>query len=179
MPTSTYLPLYSTTTSSTVTEISVDISSFTQYTDLVIYMFPFAEVGDNNGLRVRFNNDTGNNYSINYNWGKDGGVAGVGYDSNQDINVDSIATAWMIAPGTTAASTPTTMYMELFSYRSTSLHKNMLIKAGKSNSTAEFNSTRWKSTSAVTSIQFRTSGGAGNRLVAGTKIAIWGIKAGS
>lgn len=179
MPTSTYTPLYSTTTGSTVTEISVDVSSFTDYTDLIIYMFPFAEVGDNNGLRVRFNNDTGSNYSINYTWGKNGTATPTGYDSNQDIDVDSIATAWMIAPGTTAASTPTTMYMELFSYRNTSLHKNMLIKARKTNSTAEFNAARWKSTSAITSIQFRTSAGASNRLVAGTKIAIWGIKAGS
>jgi hypothetical protein len=179
MPTSTYTPLYSTTTGSTATEIDVDVSSFTTYTDLVIYVFPFAETGDSNGLRIRFNGDTGNNYSANFNWAKDANTTPTGYDSNEEINGSSIGTAWQIAPGTSGASTPTTFYMELFSYRNTSLHKNMLIKGGKSNSTVEFNAGRWKSTSAITSIQFRTSGGSGNRLTAGTRIVIWGIKAGS
>jgi hypothetical protein len=179
MPTSTYTPLYSTTTGSTATEIDVDVSSFTTYTDLVIYVFPFAETGDSNGLRVRFNGDTGNNYSINYNWALNTNTTPTGYDSGEGINESSMATAWNTAPGTSANSTPTTFYMELFSYRNTSLHKNMLLKVGKSSATVEFNAGRWKSTSAITSIQFRTSGGASNRLTAGTRIVIWGIKAGS
>jgi hypothetical protein len=179
MPTSTFTPLYTITTTSTVTEVSIDISSFTDYTDLVMYIFPFEETADTNGLRLRFNNDTGSNYGGNFQWARNVSAAGTGFDSSEEYSGDSIATAWYIAPGSTSQSTPTTFYIDIHQYRNTNLYKQVQIKARKSNSSAEFNTGIWKSTSAITSIQIRTSGGSGNRVVAGTKIAIWGIKAGS
>ena len=179
MPTSTYTPLYTTTTTSTVTEVSIDISSFTNYTDLIMYIFPFEETADTNGLRLRFNNDTNTNYSTNHQWARDTGAAGTGFDSSEEYNSDGMQAAWYIAPGSTSQSTPTTLYFDIHQYRNTNLYKQVQIKARKSNSSSEFNTGIWKSTSAITSIQIRTSAGAGNRVVAGTKITIWGIKAGS
>lgn len=177
MPSSDYTPILSTTTGSTATEVNVDISSLQGYTDLIMYILPYAEVADNNGLRLTFNSDTGSNYNIIYNWGKDGGSAGVGYDSNEGVNDPSMATAWMIAPGTTSNSVQSFHYFEFPGYSNTSLHKQVLMKSRKSYSTSEFCVGRWKNTSAITSIQIKTSGGSGNRIVAGTKIVLWGLKA--
>ena len=123
--------------------------------------------------------DTGTNYSTNHQWARDAGAAGTGFDSSEEYSSDSMQAAWYIAPGSTAQSTPTTLYFDIHQYRNTNLYKQVQIKARKSNSSSEFNTGIWKSTSAITSIQIRTSGGASNRVVAGTKIAIWGIKAGS
>jgi hypothetical protein len=176
MPSSDYTPLLSTVISSTATEVSIDISSLQGYRDLIMYVLPYAETADSNGLRIKFNNDSGSNYNAVFNWGKDGGSAGVGYDSNEETSQASMGTAWMIAPGTTSNSLQSFHYFELPAYSNTSLYKEVLMKSRKSNSTSEFCTGRWKSTAAITSIQLRTSAGSGNRIVAGTRIVLWGLK---
>lgn len=177
MPSSDYTPLLYTVTGSTAASINVDLSSIQDYTDLIMYILPYAEVGDNNGLRVTFNNDTSAIYNTVYNFGKNSSAAPVGYDSTEENNANSTPTAWMIAPGTTGTSMQTVYYFEFPSYSNTNVHKQILMKSRKSYSTSEFNTARWRSTSAITSMQIATSGGSGNRIVAGTKIAIWGLKA--
>jgi hypothetical protein len=177
MPSSDYTPLLYTVTGSTATSINIDLSSIQNYTDLVMYILPYVETGDNNGLRITFNNNTSAIYNTVYNFGKNADAAPVGYDSTEENGANSTPNAWMVSPGTTGTSMQTVFYFEFPSYSNTNVHKQLLMKSRKSYATSEFNTARFGSTSAITSMQIATSGGAGNRIVAGTKIVIWGLKA--
>lgn len=160
MPTPTYTPLANLTLSSTAA--TVTFSSISQlYKDLVLVINAKNNTGAT-GLRARFNNDSGANYSFVLMDG-DGTTAASATASGQTL----------LSIGSNATS-DTVNILNIMDYSATDKHKTVLVRAnGASLSTAAF-ADRWASTSAITSIVVFP---AANSFASGSTFALYGIAA--
>ena len=138
MPTPTYTPLASLTLSASAA--SVTFSSISQaYRDLVLVVSGAISSGGES-LRLRFNGDTGANYSYAY-------MAGTG-----------TATESSSSPSNTFImafyneSTSTMMTGSIMDYSATDKHKSVLFRGDNASARTMATAGRWANTAAITSI---------------------------
>jgi hypothetical protein len=167
----TYEPIATTTVTTAVS--SVTFSSIPNtYTDLVIAS---ASIGTSNGfsLQIRFNSDSGTNYSrttlSGYFTSSD--TAG----STRSTNATSIGSSWQVGGGTGG---PSPHIYHINNYANSNVFKTVLFRAnpypysGFSEVTAEVG--LWRNTNAITSIEFLLSMG---NFATGSIFTLYGIKA--
>lgn len=162
MPTPTYTPLANITLGSSAA--SVTFSSISQaYRDLVLVSNILGATADAN-LFLRFNGDTGTNYSFVQMYGS-GSSTGT-----------SAATLTQVVSGITASTTQrATATHSLIDYSATDKHKSLLNRSDSAQYVGTFAiATRWANTAAITSIQAFTSSDA---FAAGSTFALYGIAA--
>lgn len=161
----TYEPIATTTLSSAAATITFSSIPST-YTDLRIVLTGKVTTSGY-GFYVRFNSDSGTNYSRT-------NIFGDGTSPGTNAQMTNTSTPYQTHSG--MSSTVPTMYeFDIFSY-SGSTHKTMLSKASEdkngSGSTAAY-VTLWRSTSAINTISFTN----GSTFVTGTIATLYGIKA--
>jgi hypothetical protein len=149
---------------------SVTFSSIPQnYEDLVIVLngSPADTAYPVNALR--FNGDSGNNYSY---VGMSGTGSGTGSGTNSSMGYASLGQAYGTGPST---SSRFATVAQIFDYSEIDKHKTMLSRNNVSDAGTEAQVVRWASTSAITSISVITSSGAG--YATGTTFSLYGIVA--
>ena len=160
---STYTPIATTTLGSA--QASVTFNSFSGYTDLVI-IINSGSTTSGQDIRCRFNSDTGSNYSFTYVTGN-GSAASSGRATSQtfmplDYN------------GYLSGSIATTTIINCMNYSNSTTYKTIL---GRYNTQAFGTDAAvglWRSTSAITSIEFFPSA---STFLAGSTFTLYGITA--
>jgi hypothetical protein len=139
----TYEPIATTTLGSNAS--SVTFSSIPQtYTDLVLVISTVPYSGSEGSIRMRFNSDSGSNYSNTYLFGDSGGA-----QSGKNSNSTNIALSYG-----NALNNPryTTIINHIMNYSNTTTYKTVLNRNGFSTDwTAAFVSL-WRNTNAISSI---------------------------
>jgi len=166
MPT-TYEPIATTTLNSSASSISFSSIPST-YTDLKLIFVPLSAAGGN--FYIRFNSDTGNNYTYSYITYLDGGYAG------------STGTATSLISGSPGLTNglngtyPNLYDININSYTNTSIYKNCLFSfyeqhgLGGTSASGGYVIGNWASTDAITSIQLEADWDSG------TTATLYGIK---
>lgn len=162
MPT-TYEKIATTTLSSAAS--SIDFNSIpATYTDLRIVFV--GTMATSSYPWMRFNSDTGSNYSDTYMYG-----SGSTPVSGRNNNI----TAWYMGANPLSTTIPSMQTMDIFSYAGSTY------KTGLSTSSTDFSSSGmtdqivslWRSTSAITSIKIFSDGG--YNIKAGSTATLYGI----
>jgi hypothetical protein len=173
MATGTYEAISTTTVPSNTTVLTISGIPAT-YTDLRIIMAPKATAGSN-AMRMRVNNDSGNNYNIKF-WSATPSSTSVGA---QDNNTNQI-TAGNYTNMATALGR-TIYIMDLYNYTSANLFKRISIKsATATNNVVDQTDALWKNSStAINRLDFNIApfGSSTGDFMPGTTVAIYGIKA--
>ena len=163
MPTPTYTPLANITLGSAAT--TVTMSSISQlYRDLVIVAKPILTI-PGNSLQMRFNSDSGNNYSYVAAYGNSGGT---GSYAESSVNLIYLGFASGVTDSFVSVSS-------VNDYSATDNHKPVLTRANTASSGVDMLASRWASTSAISSITFINS--SGSTFAAGSTFALYGIAA--
>lgn len=158
----TYDPIATQTLGSSAT--SVTFSSIpSTYTDLVLVYSAQNNASSANVTTMRFNGDTGTNYSDTYMYGN-GTSAATGRDTNQ-----SVMSAGDI-PGTTG-STWSANIINVMNYSNTTTNKTAIMRHN-TNGVTVASVGLWRSTSAINSITLIA-----NTFSAGSTFSLFGIKA--
>ena len=129
-----------------------------------------AAAGD--GIRVRFNSDSGSNYAYHLLYGT-GSTVGAASGASQTIATIADATY----SGTNADTFSATV-IDILDYASTSKYKTVRSLAGydlNGSGEVRISSALWMSTSAITSMTFYNGGGSGD-FQNKTTFALYGIK---
>lgn len=159
----TYEPIATTTLTSNQT--SVSFTSFSGYTDLVI----IANVKGNDGSTcIRFNSDSGNNYS----WTRLAGY-GSSASSARGSNTNVISSATNISVN---AGDFQTCIFHINNYANTSTYKTVLLRDGIAAHGAGAVVGLWRNTGAITTIAISPEFGS-NVYYSGSTITLYGIKA--
>ena len=159
---STYTPIATTTLGSA--QATVSFNSFSGYTDIYAVCAPLF--GSTSNFQINFNSDSGSNYSNTLMLG-DGSSAISARQSNQTRIVAGYN-------GTSSSQKP--MYqISLMNYANTSTYKTALIRASNAGSEALAQVGLWRSTSAITSIQFAMQNG--DNFQTGSTFTLYGIAA--
>ncbi len=162
----TYEPLATASISGVSTYTFSSISS--SYTDLVLIVTPIVSV-DGDYVRIRFNGDTGTNYSS------------VGLRGNGSAATSSAFTSQTgIYLGTAQGGTTTIPFLakvNIFSYANGTYKTVLIDYSNDKNGTGsvERHSGLWRSTSAINSITVYSNGG--NNFNSGSTATLYGIKA--
>jgi hypothetical protein len=166
MPTPTYTPLANITLGSAAA--TVTFSSISQaYRDLVLIV-QATPTSNTVGLRMRFNTDTGSNYSYVWALG-DGSTTSSGSGTTTRIEFEP-----GLARDTTSNSNSIANIMD---YSATDKHKPVLVRSNIIGGTypgTVMTGQRWASTSAITTIEVFF--GSGN-IAAGSVLALYGVAA--
>lgn len=129
--------------------------------------------GTSDSLLARFNGDTGNNYSMHYLRG-DGSSASSGASTSYNY-------LWLGNQANSGSGTTSTFGVgvcDILDYRNTDKFKTIRSLQGydaNGSGVAVFSSSNWRSTSAVTSIEF--SWGTGPNFAQYTHVALYGVLA--
>ena len=170
MATNTYIALDKVTTSGSSTT-SITFSSISSaYTDLFI-VCSAANTTTSTNMLVRFNSDSGTNYSQTTISGTGTSVGSNRYSSMSAIYV--IERHEM----TSASNTYSTSNINVQNYSNTTTYKTILSRSGTVNSGAAGTDATvglWRSTSAITSVTILVNAGA---FAAGSTFSLYGIKA--
>jgi hypothetical protein len=159
--TATYEKIDSTTLTSTSSSVTFSSIPGT-YTDLVLIQNSIATSEFN--IWVRFNSDTGNNYSYTYFVGDGAGSGETGRSSNY---------SYMDAGGTNT-SPATTAIFYINSYSNTTTFKNLFSRVGSTSKVLGMYIGMWRSTSAITSV---TTLASTSTFASGSTFTLYGIKA--
>jgi hypothetical protein len=145
---------------------TVTFSSITQvHRDLVLV------VSDLKGstlidIRMRFNSDTGSNYSYVFAYG-DGSSAGSGAfnpDNQMSLNFTTYASTTVVHNSR----------VNIMDYSATDKHKTVVGRADGASTATEMYAQRWASTSAITSLSVYASSGT---FSSGSTFALYGVSA--
>jgi hypothetical protein len=161
---STYTPLATTTLGSDTADVTFSSISGS-YTDLIVVTNSGASTTDS-AVTLRFNSDSGSNYSFTNIYGNGTTAASV------RSSATSAYVAWYICP---IAAIEHNVVAHIMNYSNTTTFKTVISRANRA-SASSFPGTEsivslWRSTSAITSI--RIAGG-GN-LKAGSTFTLYGI----
>jgi len=165
----TYEPIATTTLSTAASTITFSSIPAT-YTDLRVV---FVGQGTfTQSALLRFNNDTGTNYSTTQLQGDGGAVY-----SQRQTNNNNISMVQIPNNGGTANNTFGMVFFEIFSYAGSTNKTVLGGDAGDTNGSGNINRIvgLWRNTSAINEITI-TTGGA-STYVAGTTATLYGIKA--
>lgn len=134
------------------------------YTDLVLSLYISADVGIPN-IHIRYNGDSGTNYSGQY-WYSDGTTVGTGrYTSITEVRI----------PGAGTTTNRTGCKIDIAQYSNTSINKTSIATAFITTSNGYFTTTSlWRSTAAIYQISISPSV---NNWTADSKFTLYGIKA--
>jgi hypothetical protein len=165
MPTNTYTPLANITLASTDSEI-VFASIPATYRDLVLVCSARGTITTFTNVQMRFNSDTGSNYSTVAMYGT--GSAAASY-SETATNI----TLEQIARSSDTASVFTPIMTQVMDYSATDKHKTVLTRNSSTLSGAVAAlASRWASTSAITSITLYPYGGS---FAIGSTFSLYGV----
>ena len=166
----TYEPIASQTLGSDAADITFSSIPGT-YTDLVASV-TYANSTQNYAVAVRYNNDTGNNYSNTILYG-----SGATSSSTRHTSTSYSYISYFGATSATSTSTPANVQLSIMQYANTSTFKTFLSAAAGSGSGNGVDRIvgLWRSTSAITSVTFLAAP-AGN-LKSGSTFSLYGIKA--
>jgi hypothetical protein len=121
-------------------------------------------------IKIRFNSDTGSNYSYHALYGSGSSAGSLSGASQTSMSLFGSANG-------TVATYPNVGVVDILDYIDTSKYKTVRVLAGAdmngAGGTVEFSSGNWRSTSAVTSITIFTSGS----FASNSHFALYGIKA--
>jgi hypothetical protein len=167
---STYTPIASQTLSSAAA--SVTFSGIPQtYTDLVLVAAATGDRSSNvDSLAIRFNSDSGSNYSYTYMTGESSTGAISGRASNQ-TNI------WCGNFTSNNVNNPSSIIIQIQNYSNTTTNKTTLSRgnpiAGGGYSAVNANVGLWRNTAAVTSVTVRSE--TGNNFRSGSTFNLYGI----
>ena len=139
------------------------------YTDLVLVNL-YATVNLNEDAWIRFNSDSGSNYSWTYLLGNGSGSYSGRFNNQTWIAIDGIGTGQSM-------NAPTQAVCNIMNYSNTTTYKTTLTRDGGlagSYTGVELRAGLWRSTSAITSI---TVGCTSGNLASGSTFSLYGVKA--
>ena len=154
----------------TNTILGGNISS--SYTCLLGQVQGKCDAGSVQQCRIRFNNDSGNNYDRQQ-------VAGSSASASAEQATAQSSARLGTFPGTDgSAGSSGAIFFEVPNYNGTVFHKIALSKCmvlytGTPTLEIEVEGIRWASTSAITRIQLLM--GDGSNMIAGTRFTLWGV----
>lgn len=156
----TYTPIYTTTLGSS--QSSVTLNSFSGYTDLVLVID--GTVGSNCGIQLKFNSDSGSNYSFTR-------ITGDGSSATSDRS----SNASFMELGYYVSTARNMNILNIMNYSNSTTYKTVLNRANAQtvNIGSQAYVEMWRSTSAITSILISASG----NFSSGTTFTLWGIVA--
>jgi hypothetical protein len=165
MPTNTYTPLATVTLASTDSEI-VFASIPATYRDLVLVCSARGTITTFTNVQMRFNTDTGSNYSTVAMYGT--GSAAASY-SETTTNI----TLEQIARSNDTASVFTPIVTQVMDYSATNKHKTVLTRNSSTLSGAVAAlASRWANTSAITSVTLYPFSGS---FAIGSTFSLYGV----
>jgi hypothetical protein len=166
MPTPTYDLIASTTLAASSAEVVFGSLPQT-YRDLILVTNAATSSSSNNG--IRFNGDTGSNYTRVFMAGGGSAASGTG-GGGTSIQIDYFGFT-----GTTLGEQ--VCLINLMDYSATNKHKTILIRNNRNgaNTGAEAIAGRWASTSAITSINLFSITGGGITWAAGSTFNLYGV----
>jgi hypothetical protein len=169
MATNTYVALDEVTVA--IATPSITFTSIPQgYTDLVL-VCNIAQVASNNSLRIRYNSDTGSNYSYTQLQGN-GSTAVSGRDSN--------LTSGEVAETTASTSLELAVIAHIQDYSNTTTYKTLIGRGNRADSLVDATVSLWRSTAAITTIDLAMgSGFPANNFATGSTFKLYGIEAGN
>ena len=162
--TSTYEKIATNTVSSSVSSVTFSSIPAT-YTDLVL--ITTTKVSVVNDMRLRFNSDTGSNYSMIYLSGN-----GTSTFSGRETSITGLQIDAYGAPDNNNNSNA---IVHIQNYSNTTTYKTALARANNAGLGLDAVFGLWRSTSAINSIELITASGA--TISAGSIQTIYGIKA--
>ena len=162
MPTPTEIPIATTTISNSTTAAYTFSSIPNTYTDLILVM----SVGNNNnsgyGVQIRYNGDTGSNYSWTYLVGN-GSSAISGRNSNAtyfDIGIENDTTNFAV------------ITTQVMNYANTTTYKTAISRGSASTVEVSTNASLWRSTAAINSLTITKTA---NYFKNGSTFTLYGI----
>jgi len=160
----TYTPI----TTTTVTGSSVSSVTFSSITGTYTDLFLVIDVEGVSGgsVSVRFNNDTGSNYSLTRLGGN-----GVTASSNRSSNQTSMSLSWSV--GYSASSKQFTQ-VYFMNYSNSGANKCVIAKSGKGDNAVDMIVGLYRSTSAITEIVCLANTA---NFAVGSTFTLYGIKA--
>jgi hypothetical protein len=163
--TSTYEKIATTTlgsSSATITFSSIPAT----YTDLVIIAtLKMATVAED--VWMRFNGDTGSNYSVTTLWGNGSSVGSIRFSSQNQLRLNYVTDP--------APAGGTYLIVNIQNYSNTTTYKTALSKIGLASDGLDTVVGLWRSTSAINEITFLLANSVSYGT--GTTFALYGIKA--
>jgi len=156
LPTPTYTPLATVTLGGTAASVTFSSIPAT-YRDLIVVVNATGTTGLQ--ARMRFNSDSGSNYSFVRMGGDTFGAAS---SSGTDTSV-------IIGNFT---GTPHALIINIMDYSATDKHKTVISRSNVSSSAAEAFANRWANTAAITSVQVNTST---STWAAGSTFSLYGV----
>lgn len=162
---STYAPIATTTLGSTAATVTFSSIAGT-YTDLVLIVAGGTDAAS--GFGLRFNSDTGSNYSRTYLTGT-GSAASSGRDTSQ-------TTADISFNGLFGNNTNYNSIIHIMNYSNTTTYKTALSRSNNAATGVDTSVSLWRSTSAITTIDVRTTS-ASRVFNVGSTFTLYGIKA--
>ena len=156
---STYTPIATTTLGSA--QATVSFNSFSGYTDLILVVA--GTVSTANNPTLRFNSDTGSNYSWRYLAGN-GSSAGTGGSANQTS----------ILTGGLGTSTIGNIIYHIDNYSNTTTNKTVMNRHNRADDSVTAWVGLWRNTAAITTIDLGAGGGNWNT---GSTFTLYGIAA--
>lgn len=169
MPTITYTPIATNTLASAQTTVTFSSIPGT-YTDLVV-VCSMRTTGANYQPILRFNGDSGSNYSSTTVWGN-----GTSAGSNRHTNQNGIYANPGSGIGTAGDFMP--WIINVMNYSNTTTNKTTVARFNNAVSVVNGGVGLWRSTSAITSLSLVAEAGS-NDFQSGSTFTLYGIKAGS
>ena len=161
----TYTPIATSTLGSNSATVTFSSISGT-YTDIRLIMSVKSSSGGPD-VRIRFNSDTGTNYSGTYLFGN-GTTAG----SARDSNIGGILLDYYGTPDTTNFNVNK---VEIQNYSNSTTYKTVIARADNAGNGTTATVGMWRSTSAITRIDLTLSGG--QSFTTGSTFTLYGIAA--
>jgi hypothetical protein len=165
----TYFPIATTTLGSNQTDITFSAISGS-YTDLILISHYASQINNYNFF-IRFNSDTGNNYSSTTLAGSPSGAT-----SARLSNYSNVLLTQYVGAGT-SLTYPGDTIAHIMNYSNTTTYKTVLARdnAVKNDGAMQTGATvgLWRNTAAITSITIGTNSG---YLVSGTTATLYGIE---
>lgn len=167
--TATYDSIASTTLTSNTTDITFS-SIAASWTDLILVCHYASQINDYNFF-IRFNSDSGNNYSTTRLTGSPSGAT-----SNRQSNYSSVFLTSYVGAGTSLAY-PGDTIAQIMNYANSTTNKTVLVRDNAVKNDGSIQSGAavglWRNTNAINSITIGTNSG---YFVSGTTASLYGIK---
>ena len=166
----TYEPIATNTLGTAVNSVTFSSIPAT-YTDLRVVALPISNNAPNTvSLFMRFNADTGTNYSFTALYGTGSTAGSFYYDNNSSIYVDS-------SNDGASFTVPALMTADIFSYAGSTYKTCLTTGSTDKSGSGEVNRNvgLWRNTAAITSITLLSSSGSVNFKI-GSTFTLYGIK---
>lgn len=161
----TYEPIATNTLGSA--QATVTFSAITgTYTDLVLIFTPAATTG-NPDINLQFNSDTGSNYSVTSLSGNGTSATSTRASSQTAIKINQTATL-------DGSLNNSNYLVNINNYSNATTFKTVLTRSNRAGSGTDASVGLYRSTSAITSIDVKTSS---STFLAGSTFTLYGIKA--